>query len=102
MLLLISVSIASLTDGQGKSLNSYMETQRKSTSEKKELTTVEELDPRWANFVDLYLTNGNAKRSAIEAGFSENYADVITSRFPEKVRKSLVDALDHKGITSDK
>jgi hypothetical protein len=72
------------------------------TSGKKELTTVEELDPRWAKFVDLYLQTGNAKQSAIEAGFTENYADVITSRFPEKVRKSLVDALDHKGITSDK
>lgn len=60
----------------------------------------DELNPRWAKFVELYLGSGNAKQSAIEAGFSEEYAAVITTRFPEKVRISLSRALEDKGIDS--
>jgi len=63
---------------------------------------VVELSPRWANFIDRYIETGNAKQSAKDVGFSEHYADVITSRFPQKVRKSLAQALETKGVTSQK
>lgn len=62
----------------------------------------DELNPKWAKFIEAYLDSGNAYRSAIQAGFSEEYAKVITSRYPEKVRNSLKDALEHKGIDSAK
>ena len=64
--------------------------------------SIAELDPRWAKFIDRYLETGNAKQSAIIAGFSEEYASVITTRFPDKVRESLTDALESKGITSER
>jgi phage terminase small subunit len=62
----------------------------------------EELDPRWGMYVSEYLRTGKSFDSAIIAGFSESYAMVIKSRFPDKVKKSLVEALETKGITSEK
>lgn len=61
----------------------------------------EELTPRWAAFLPLYIESGNAYQSAIQAGFSHEYANVITTRFPTKVRKSLAAALEEKGIGSE-
>lgn len=61
-----------------------------------------ELSPRWSEFVSLYIKSGNALQSAVKAGFSSEYARVITTRFPDKVRKSLTDALEGRGITSEK
>lgn len=73
------------------------------TQKQKGLAKVEELpDVRWLAFQEHYLVSGNAYQSAIQAGFSEEYAKVITSRIPDKVIKSLNDALEHKGITPDK
>src|SRR5690348_5598026 len=71
------------------------------TKETKITAQDEQLDPRWATFLDLYLASGNAKASAIEAGFSETYADNITTRFPDKVRKSMAAALESTGVTSE-
>ena len=62
----------------------------------------EELDPRWATFLDLFIKSSNSYQSALQAGFSESYAVVIRQRFPEKVKKSLAEALEAKGIDSEK
>lgn len=61
-----------------------------------------ELPPQWATFIGRYLETGNARQSAIDAGFSDSYANTITTRFPDKVRSTLRDALESKGITSEK
>lgn len=64
--------------------------------------TEDDLNPRWAKFIELYILTGKAKESALRAGFSENYAAVILNRFPDKVKKSLSEALEARGITSEK
>lgn len=74
----------------------------KKTPDKQLEKTEEKLDPRWFSFQSFYLESGNAYKSAIEAGFSEEYAKVITSRIPNKVIKSLNDALQEKGVTPEK
>lgn len=68
----------------------------------RQVQTMDELTPRWAAFIGHYIESGSARQSAIKAGFSQQYADVITTRFPDKVRESLNDALNNKGITSEK
>lgn len=66
------------------------------------LTEIEDTAPRWAKFYHEYLKNGNAYRSAVKAGFSKEYAKVITSRMPRAVRESLKQALEKQGLTTHK
>lgn len=74
-----------------------METKKKLPKPK-----TDKINPKWANFTERYLETGNAYQSAIDVGFTKSYALVITSRFPDKVIKSLKEALEAKGITPEK
>lgn len=67
---------------------------------------MEELTPRQLSLVKNYTdpesdTYGNMKRSAMKAGYDEGYADRITGDIPQKVRKSLVEAMEARGMTVD-
>jgi len=62
----------------------------------------EEISPRWLEFIDEYLKTGNARQSALKVGFTEAYANIITQRIPVKVRKSMQEALEAKGITPER
>lgn len=63
------------------------------SKDKKSIVKEEYLNPRWAKFIDEYMLSGNAYKAALKVGFSDEYAKVITSRFPEKVKNSLKDGL---------
>jgi len=65
------------------------------------------LDPRWTLFKNYYATPssktiGNIYKSAVKAGFAKSYANTLSGRSGlGKVRISLSEALEKKGITSD-
>lgn len=69
----------------------------------KKMVTVKEkketLNPRWAKFLDEYLRTGNAYQSAIVAGFSKNYAIIVTGHIPDIVRKSMKEFLSTDLLT---
>lgn len=65
-------------------------------SEKEKDKPPRKLDPRQQEFLRYYLdpksdTWANARKSAIKAGFSDEYADNITSLLPKWLRESLQD-----------
>ena len=57
-----------------------------------------ENNPRFARFTELYLTTGNARHSAIMAGFSESYSDAFAYKLAQRARISMAPALRAAGI----
>lgn len=62
-----------------------------------------DLQPRQVDFLAGWLLEGKtAKQAAIDAGYSEEYADVITSRLSGNVRLMMRLVFEAKGITPSK
>lgn len=68
---------------------------------------IDSLDPRQIRFVEEYTRTGNALQSALKAGYSDSYAKQISVRIKgtnagvksEKVRKSIEEVCEEKGLT---
>lgn len=61
----------------------------------------EDLSPKQLRFIELYIRTGNAKQSAIDAGYSVSYADTITTRLSGKVGQTLARIMDDNGATNE-
>ncbi len=60
-----------------------------------------EFTARQALFIQNYLNGQSARQAAVNAGYSQSYADTITGRLSLNVRKTLVQAFIDRGLTED-
>lgn len=74
---------------------------------KKRKTKAPQLKPKQALFIKLYTdqkseTFGNALKSALKAGYKQEYAEKILGVMSENVATSMTDAMERAGITDEK